>query len=871
MAVVGFDIGNSSSYIAVARGGGIETIANEYSDRLTPTIVSFGEKTRILGSAAKTQVISNYKNTVINFKRLMGRQYDDPLLQEELPRILNEKVKRPDGGIGIKVQYMNEKETFTPEQVYAMLLSKLRMTAEANLQTKVVDCVLSVPQYYTDIERKSILNASTVAGLNCLRIINDTTSAALAYGIYKQDLPAPEEKPRVVVFVDMGQSSLQVAVSAFNKGKLKILNVASDPNLGGRDFDRVLADHFAEEFKTKYRIDAKSNARAFLRLMQECEKLKKLMSSNATELPMNIESIMDDKDVTGRMKRADFEALAAHLLKRVEATLKSVQSQIKLKPDELYAVEIIGGSTRIPAVKELIKKIFKKDASTTLNQDEAVARGCALQCAILSPTFRVREFNVMDVTPYSISLLWKAAEGEEGEMEVFPPNHQVPFSKMLTFYRKDPFELCAKYTSKGKVPHSDPFIGRFEIKNVKPTAEGESSKVKVKVRVNGHGIFKVSTASLMEKIPPQPEQNDKDAAEKPNEDGKVVNDAEAVPMETEEQANENAEPAAEQEAKKENGEMETNESSQTTEKKADSNGSDTADAGDKSEPKKAKKTVRYIDLPVEEITHGFKLKDINIFAEREGQMIAQDKLERERSDARNSVEEYVYDMKDKLYAHLEQFIATSDREAFIGLLNKTENWLYEEGEDETKSIYVEKLAKLKKTGDPIVERYKESLERPEAFEELGACLQRYKKALTQYSEGDEKYAHIEKAEMEKVQKLASDKEAWRDSKLNAQNQLAPHNKPIVLVKDIRAETASLKANCDKILNTPKPKPKEEPPKDTEPKEGNGASQPSDAKTEETMETEGTAAAAAAAAAAAGGDQPSQEGGGGGIDVDMELD
>ncbi|XP_022108036.1 97 kDa heat shock protein-like isoform X2 [Acanthaster planci] len=858
MAVVGFDVGNSSCYIAVARGGGIETIANEYSDRLTPAIVSFGERTRILGSAAKTQVISNYKNTITNFKRLIGRPFDDPTVQAELPRILNEKVKRPDGGIGIKVQYMNEKETFTPEQVYAMLLTKLRMTAEASLQTKVVDCVLSVPQYYTDVERKSILNAATIAGLNCLRIINDTTAAALAYGIYKQDLPAPEEKPRVVVFVDMGQSSLQVCVSAFNKGKLKILNVASDPSLGGRDFDHVLAEHFAEEFKPKYRIDVKSSPRAYLRLTQECEKLKKQMSTNATDLPMNIESIMDDKDVTGHMKRPDFEALSSHLLKRVEAVLKSVQSQTKLKPDEIYSVEIIGGSTRIPAVKELIKKIFKKDASTTLNQDEAVARGCALQCAILSPTFRVREFNVTDLTPYSISLLWKATEGEDGEMEVFPPNHQVPFSKMLTFYRTEPFELSAKYTSKDKIPYSDPFIGRFEIKNVKPTTEGESSKVKVKVRVNGHGIFKVSSASMMEKIPPQPEQqNDKDAAEKPSRDDTAVNNAEESPMETEEQAKENTEPAAEQEAKKENGEMESNETSQTNEKKADSNGgSDTADAGEKAEPKKAKKTVRYHDLPVEEITHSSKGKDIANYAEREGQMIAQDKLERERSDARNSVEEYVYEMKDKLCDQLECFISSADRDAFISLLDKTENWLYEDGEDEAKNVYVDKLAKLKKTGDPIVERYKESLDRPQAFEELGASLVHYRKALLQYNEGDEKYAHIEKAEIEKVEKWVNEKEAWRDSKVNAQNQLALHNKPIVLVQDIRAENASLKKNCDQILNKPKPKPKEEPPKDTGAKEGNGATA-EDTKPEEKMETEES------------GDQASKEGGS--VDVDMELD
>ncbi|XP_033631304.1 97 kDa heat shock protein-like [Asterias rubens] len=865
MAVVGFDVGNSSAYIAVARGGGIETIANEDSDRRTPTIVSFGDHNRMLGSAGKTQVISNYKNTVTAFKRLVGRKYDDPLVQAELPRMLNEVVRTPDGGVGVKVQYMGEKETFTPEQLYAMFLTKLKMTAEASLQTKVVDFVLSVPQYYTNVERKSILDVASIAGMNCLRIINDTTAAALAYGIYKQDLPAPEEKPRVVVFVDMGSASLQVSVCAFNKGKLKVLNVGSETCLGGRDFDQVIADHFVEEFKTKYRIDIRENARALLRLTQECEKLKKLMSANATEIPMNIESIMNDRDVSGRMKRADFENLAANLLKRIENTLKSVQTQIKLKPDEIYAVEIIGGSTRVPSVKEIIKKVFKKDASTTLNQDEAVARGCALQCAILSPTFRVREFNVADLTPYSISLLWKATEGEDGEMEVFPANHQAPFSKMLTFYRKGPFELTAKYTDNSKVPHTDTCLGRFEIKNVKPTAEGESSKVKVKVRVSGHGIFKVSSASLMEKIPPTAaDQNDKEGDEKMSVDGKSVNEGD-VPMETEPQTNENASPTAEEDSKSQssNGEtpMNAENGPQPTEKKPEANDSpdaSAAESGDKTEPKKAKKTVRYFDLPVEEITKGLTTKDLTNLVEQEGKMNAQDKLERERNDARNSVEEYVYYMKDKLCEELREYVSPADREAFLKSLDNTENWLYEDGEEETKSVYAERLATLKKVGDPIAERRKEAVERPKVLEELGRCLVHYRKALTIYQDGDDKYSHIEKTEMEKVQKWVEEKEAWRNAKTNAQNQLAVHQNPVVLARDIRSETASLKSNCDAILNKAKPKPKEEPPKEAETKTGEAnASDPKDDKMED-----GTTPA---------GDTPSSEPGTAKPDVEMELD
>ncbi|XP_033100323.1 97 kDa heat shock protein-like [Anneissia japonica] len=226
MSVVGFDVGNQSCYIAVARGGGIETIANEYSDRLTPSIVSFGDKQRIIGTAAKTQVISNAKNTATNFKKLLAQKFSDPFVQLEKKWLPYELVEMTDESVGIKMQYMGQPIEMRPEQVFAILLTKLKHSTEAALGTKVVDCVISVPQYFTDAERRAVLTASSIAGLNCMKVMNDSTAVSLAYGIYKQDLPAPEEKPRNVVFVDMGNSSLQASVCAFNKGKLKVGNYA---------------------------------------------------------------------------------------------------------------------------------------------------------------------------------------------------------------------------------------------------------------------------------------------------------------------------------------------------------------------------------------------------------------------------------------------------------------------------------------------------------------------------------------------------------------------------------------------------------------------------------------------------------------------
>lgn len=240
MSVVGLDVGSQSCYIAVARAGGIETIANEFSDRCTPSVISFGSKNRTIGVAAKNQQITHANNTVSSFKRFHGRAFNDPFIQKEKENLSYDLVPMKNGGVGIKVMYMDEEHFFSVEQITAMLLTKLKETAENNLKKPVTDCVISVPSFFTDAERRSVLDAAQIVGLNCLRLMNDMTAVALNYGIYKQDLPNAEEKPRVVVFVDMGHSSFQVSACAFNKGKLKVLGTAFDPFLGGKNFDEKL-------------------------------------------------------------------------------------------------------------------------------------------------------------------------------------------------------------------------------------------------------------------------------------------------------------------------------------------------------------------------------------------------------------------------------------------------------------------------------------------------------------------------------------------------------------------------------------------------------------------------------------------------------
>ncbi|XP_045833953.1 heat shock protein 105 kDa isoform X1 [Meles meles] len=763
MSVVGLDVGSQSCYIAVARAGGIETIANEFSDRCTPSVISFGSKNRTIGVAAKNQQITHANNTVSNFKRFHGRAFSDPFIQKEKENLSYDLVPMKNGGVGIKVMYMDEEHLFSVEQITAMLLTKLKETAENNLKKPVTDCVISVPSFFTDAERRSVLDAAQIVGLNCLRLMNDMTAVALNYGIYKQDLPGLDEKPRIVVFVDMGHSAFQVSACAFNKGKLKVLGTAFDPFLGGKNFDEKLVEHFCAEFKTKYKLDAKSKIRALLRLYQECEKLKKLMSSNSTDLPLNIECFMNDKDVSGKMNRAQFEELCADLLQKIEVPLHSLMEQTQLRVEDVSAVEIVGGTTRIPAVKEKIARFFGKDISTTLNADEAVARGCALQCAILSPAFKVREFSITDAVPFAISLVWNHdSEDTEGVHEVFSRNHAAPFSKVLTFLRRGPFELEAFYSDPQGVPYPEAKIGRFIVQNVSAQKDGEKSRVKVKVRVNTHGIFTISTASMVEKIPTEE-----------NEGSSIEADMECP----------NQRPA-------ENSDTDANE------KKVDQ----------PPEAKKPKIKVVNVELPIEANLVWQLGKDLlNMYIETEGKMIMQDKLEKERNDAKNAVEEYVYEFRDKLCGPYEKFICEQDHQNFLRLLTETENWLYEEGEDQAKQAYVDKLEELMKIGTPVKLRFQEAEERPKMFEELGQRLQHYAKVAADFRNNDEKYNHIDESEMKKVEKAVNEVMEWMNNIMNAQAKKSLDQDPVVRAQEIKAKIKELNNTCEPVVTQPKPK------------------------------------------------------------------
>ena len=697
MSVVGVDLGTLNTVIAVARNRGVDVVSTEdctssyrncanspidYQRSIEPghpvrylsslcytalaltcdyrSLVGFGPKARFLGEAAKTQEVSNFKNTVSSFSRIAGRSLKDPDVQIE-----QEFVSAPlvdiHGQVGAEVAYLGQKTQFTATQIVAMFLSKIRQTASAELRLPVNDMVITCPAWYTDRQRRALLDAAEIAGLKVLRLVNDTTAVALGYGITKLDLPGPEEKPRRVAVVDIGHSNYTCSIVEFKKGELAVKSTAYDRHFGGRDFDKAIVDHFAKEFKEKFKVDVNENQKAKLRLAAACEKLKKVLSANASA-PVSIESLMNDVDVKGLMKREELEELVKPLLERATQPLEQALAEAKLKKDDIDFIELVGGCTRVPSLKGAIENFFGKKLSFTLNQDEAAARGAAFSCAILSPVFRVRDFSVHDIVNYPIEFAWEKSPDipdEDTNLTVFNKGNVMPSTKILTFYRKQPFDLEAKYAKPDAIPGKmDPWIGRFSVKGVKVDSKDDFMICKLKARLNLHGVLNVEQGYYVEDQEveepiPEAKENEKKDADVGHEfvfplteslhstRRKAEMEAETDMGRGNKRPRMSAIPSASVESPQQEDfhlqhslTLHDRQAMETDEK-----------AEEKPKTRKVKKQVRKGDLPLSAGTASMEQSIKDQAAEKESQMIMEDKLVADTEDKKNELESFIYEMR----------------------------------------------------------------------------------------------------------------------------------------------------------------------------------------------------------------------------------